>query len=108
MKRQPPSLLFCILMDVLGYATYAIPGIGELGDIIWAPISAIIFYRSFGGWKGAFGGLFNFAEEILPGTDFIPTFTITWAWMYFSRKQESILKKDTFAAGHKRTAQINY
>ncbi len=52
-------------MDLIGYASYALPGLGELGDIIWAPISAIIFYRMFGGWKGAFGGMFNFVEEIL-------------------------------------------
>lgn len=74
-------------MDILGYATYAIPIAGELADIVWAPISAIIFYKLFGGWKGAFGGVFNFIEEILPGTDFIPTFTITWAWKYFANKQ---------------------
>ena len=75
-----PSLLICILMDIIGYATYAVPGFGELGDILWAPVSAIIFYRMFGGWKGAFGGLFNFVEEILPGLDFIPSFTIMWVW----------------------------
>jgi hypothetical protein len=74
------SLLICILMDIIGYATYSIPVFGELGDILWAPISAIIFYRMFGGWRGAFGGLFNFAEEILPFTDFIPSFTIMWIW----------------------------
>jgi hypothetical protein len=84
MKKQP-SLVFCILMDLLGCATYAIPFFGEFADIIWAPVSAIIFYRSFGGWKGAFGGLFNFVEEILPGLDFIPTFTITWLWQYFTK-----------------------
>lgn len=75
-----PSLLICILMDLIGYASYALPGLGELGDIVWAPVSAIIFYRMFGGWKGAFGGMFNFVEEILPGLDFIPSFTIMWVW----------------------------
>ena len=79
MKQQTTtSLIFCVLMDFIGYATYAIPGFGEFGDIIWAPISALIFYKTFGGWKGAFGGLFNFVEEILPGTDFIPSFTLMW------------------------------
>ena len=84
MNKQQPSLAFCIIMDVLGYATYAIPGLGELGDIVFAPISAIIFYAMFGSWKGA---LFNFTEEILPGTDFIPTFTIMWIWNYFTSKK---------------------
>ncbi len=94
MKKKQPTLIFCILMDLIGYATYAIPGIGELGDIIWAPISAIIFYISFGGWKGAFGGIFNFVEEILPGTDFIPTFTITWVWKYYTDKKLSVSVKN--------------
>jgi hypothetical protein len=86
MKRngKTPSLLACILMDVLGYATYSLPLIGELADLAWAPISALIFFRMFGGWKGAFGGLFSFAEELLPGMDFIPTFTIAWVWKYFT------------------------
>ena len=78
MNRQQPSLIFCILMDLVGYATYAIPFLGEIGDIIWAPISSIIFMSTFGGWKGALGGIGNFVEEILPGTDFIPSFTIMW------------------------------
>ena len=90
MNKQRPSLIFCILMDIIGYATFVIPGAGELGDTIWAPLSAIIFFKTFGGWKGAFGGVFNFVEEILPGTDFIPTFTITWAWKYYKEKQASI------------------
>lgn len=77
-QQTSTSLVFCVLMDLIGYATYAIPGFGEFGDIIWAPVSALIFYKTFGGWKGAFGGLFNFIEEILPGTDFIPSFTIMW------------------------------
>jgi hypothetical protein len=86
MKKQQPSLIFCIAMDFLGYATYAVPIIGEFADIIWAPISAIIFFRTFGGWRGAFGGIFNFVEELLPGLDFIPTFTITWLWNHFTQK----------------------
>jgi hypothetical protein len=84
MNKQQPSLAFCIIMDVLGFATYAIPGLGELGDIVFAPVSAIIFYFMFGSWKGA---LFNFTEEILPGTDFIPTFTIMWFMRYFASKK---------------------
>lgn len=76
---KQPSLVFCILMDVIGYATYAIPALAEISDIIWAPVSAALFYISFGGWKGGIGAVFNFTEEILPGTDFIPSFTLMWA-----------------------------
>jgi hypothetical protein len=71
MKKQP-SLIFCILMDVAGYATYAIPGLGEFADILWAPISSVIFMTTFGGWKGALGGVGNFIEEILPALILYP------------------------------------
>lgn len=74
------SLVFCLLMDAIGYASYALPFFGELGDIVWAPLSAFIFYKTFGGRRGAVGGLFNFVEELLPGLDFIPSFTIMWGW----------------------------
>ena len=92
MRRQP-SLIFCILMDVVGYATYAIPGFGEIGDIIWAPISALIFMRTFGGWKGALGGVGNFIEEILPGTDFVPSFTIMWFIQNTQKKNNVVAVK---------------
>ena len=83
-----PSLAACLLMDFLGYATYGIPILGEFLDILWAPISAIIFWRMFGGRRGIFGGAFNFFEELMPGLDFIPTFTITWFLQYFKRNKE--------------------
>lgn len=89
-SQNTPSLLFCVVMDLIGYATYAVPFFGELGDIFWAPVSAIIFFKTFGGWKGAFGGVFNFIEEVLPGLDFIPTFTIMWLWQAFRRPGKSI------------------
>ncbi len=77
--RFNPNLLFCILMDAIGYFTYALPALGEFGDIVWAPLSAFIFYKTFGGTKGLIGGILNGIEEILPFTDFIPSFCI----MYF-------------------------
>ena len=87
MYRRQPSLLFCLVMDLIGYATYAVPFFGEFADIVWAPLSAIIFFVSFCGWKGALGGMANFIEEILPGTDFIPSFTIMWFVQYIGRKK---------------------
>lgn len=77
-KKYTPSLWVCVLMDLLGCASYAVPLLGEVCDVIWAPLSAIIFYRMFGGTLGTFGSLFNFMEELFPGLDFIPTFTLSW------------------------------
>ncbi|MGX5818129.1 hypothetical protein ACWKWU_08035 [Chitinophaga lutea] len=77
-KRTTPSLLLCVLMDLIGCASYAVPLFGEVSDVLWAPVSAIIFYRMFGGPVGMFGSVFNFIEELFPGLDFMPTFTIGW------------------------------
>src|SRR6478735_1007391 len=82
-----PSLGMCILMDLLGYASFGIPILGELLDLIWAPISALIYMKMFGFRKGFLGGMFNFVEELLPGFDIIPTFTITWFIQYVKRKK---------------------
>ena len=76
--KNKPSLVFCILMDLIGYASFSIPIIGEVSDVIWAPISAFIFARTFGGRIGAIGSVFNFIEEFLPFIDFIPSFSIAW------------------------------
>jgi hypothetical protein len=90
-QKPMPSLAMCLLMDFLGYATYGIPFLGEFLDILWAPISAFIFFRMFGGTKGLFGGAFNFFEELMPGLDFIPTFTITWLIQYFRRNKTTVI-----------------
>ena len=85
--KKMPSLAVCLVMDFLGYATYAVPFFGEFLDILWAPVSALIFFRMFGGVRGIFGGAFNFFEELMPGLDFIPTFTITWILQYFRQNK---------------------
>ncbi|MBX3240520.1 MAG: hypothetical protein KIT80_01230 [Chitinophagaceae bacterium] len=82
---KQPSIIVCILMDFLGYMSYSIPLLGEFADVLWAPLSGLIFFKLFGGWKGAFGGVFNFIEELLPGLDFIPSFTIMWLYKYFRK-----------------------
>lgn len=90
-KQQPmPSLLTCLLFDLIGYASYAVPFFGEFFDLVWAPVSAIIFWKLFGFRKGFFGGVFSFVEELMPGLDFIPTFTINWVLLYFKRNKEAL------------------
>ena len=88
-QKPLPSLASCIVMDLIGFASFGIPFFGEFIDILWAPISALIYWRMFGGAKGLFGGAFNFFEELMPGLDFIPTFTITWFIQYSKRKKAS-------------------
>ena len=89
-RQKPlPPLAMCLLMDMLGCASYMIPFFGEFFDLVWAPLSAIIYWRMFGGIKGLFGGSLNFLEELLPGLDIIPTFTITWFLQYHKRSREA-------------------
>lgn len=85
---KTPKLLFCIFMDLAGYASYSIPVFGEWLDVIWAPLSAYIFYRSFGGRTGAVGSFINLAEELLPFTDFIPVFTLGYLYKRVRNKTE--------------------
>jgi hypothetical protein len=87
--RPLPPLALCLLMDMLGCASYLVPFFGEFLDLVWAPISAIIYVRLFG-IKGIFGGAFNFLEELLPGLDIIPTFTITWFMLYHKRSKQGL------------------
>ncbi|MEO6820288.1 MAG: hypothetical protein ABI266_09620 [Ginsengibacter sp.] len=87
-KDKLPSFTTCIIFDLIGYASYIIPGFGELFDLIWAPVSGIVFFFLFGKNKfGLFGGAFAFLEELSPGLDLIPTFTI--AWFIRSRELQS-------------------
>ncbi len=90
MKKQTlPDITLCIIMDLIGCASYVLPFLGEFTDLIWAPLSGMIFYSLFGKRLGVLGGAFSFIEELLPGLDFIPTFTIAW----FMRKKE--IEKET-------------
>jgi hypothetical protein len=92
MKQQQsllPNILICILMDLAGLASFVLPGLGEYFDIIWAPVSGIVFYKMFGGRFGIIGGSLDFLEEIFPFTDFIPTFTIAWMIKYLVQENHS-------------------
>jgi hypothetical protein len=80
MKKSLPSLIYCITLDVIGCLSYVVPPLGP----IWAVTSGLIFYFMFGKRLGVFGGVFSFVEEMIPGVDFIPTFTISW----YLRKKE--------------------
>ncbi len=72
-NKNQHSLGECLLMDGVGVATYIIPGLGEGFDLIWAFVAGIIFYKWCGSKVGTVGAI---AEELLPSTDIIPSFTI--------------------------------
>jgi hypothetical protein len=80
------DLILSIVLDLIGYATYAIPILGEFGDIIWAPIAGYLMTRIYSGFTGKLGGIFAFIEEAIPLTDFIPSFTLMWIYTYIIKK----------------------
>lgn len=85
--RKSRHLGISIVLDLLGMFTYTIPIIGELGDIIYAPIygiSIFMMYRLRVG-SAALGGVAGFTEEILPWTDFVPSALIMWTYHYHLR-----------------------
>lgn len=85
-KQKLPSIYLCIVLDIIGMLSYLLPVGGEFFDFIWAPISGILFFILFGSSRFAlFGGIFSVLEEISPGLDVIPTFTLAW---FVKRKKE--------------------
>ncbi|WCM42203.1 hypothetical protein MG290_00605 [Flavobacterium sp. CBA20B-1] len=86
--KQKYRLLFLgLLFDFIGTLSFTIPFLGEFTDVIWAPISAILLKTLYKGTIGTVGGMVSFVEEILPGLDFVPTFTLTWLYTYVFKKQ---------------------
>ena len=78
------KLVLGIIFDIIGMITFI--------DLIWAPLSAYLISKMYRGRKGKVAGVFSFIEEILPGMDFIPSFTIMWLITYVFQKEESILE----------------
>lgn len=88
------NLLLGLLFDGIGMISYAIPGIGEFSDVIWAPVAGWLMTRLYKGRVGQAAGLITFAEELIPGLDVIPTFTLTWIYTYlFAPKKRTLPEK---------------
>lgn len=82
------NLFLGLLFDALGMLSFFLPGIGEFSDVIWAPLAGWLMTRMYKGKIGQAAGLVTFVEELIPGLDAIPTFTIMWIYTYlFSSKK---------------------
>ncbi len=77
------KLIISLLFDALGMLSFAIPGVGEFSDVVWAPLSYWLMTRMYAGRIGQVGGVVSFIEEALPGIDFVPTFTLVWIYDTF-------------------------
>ncbi len=78
------KLVLGIVFDAIGMVTFI--------DIIWAPVSAYLMSKMYKGRKGKIAGALSFVEEILPGFDIIPSFTIMWFLTYVFSKQDKAVE----------------
>ena len=88
LSHKQRNLILGILFDLIGMLTYIIPFVAEITDVFWAPLAAYMLSSMYKGTIGKVGGIIEFLEEILPFSDFIPTFTLTWIYTYIIKKQE--------------------
>ncbi|WP_459209447.1 hypothetical protein [Aquimarina rhabdastrellae] len=87
-KKKYQKLGLSILFDGIGMLSYLIPGIGELTDIVWAPIAGFLMTRLYKGNVGKAAGVFTLIEEAIPGLDIIPSFTIMWLYTYVFQQEK--------------------
>lgn len=83
------NLILGIVFDAIGMLSFTVPFIGEFSDVIWAPIAGYLMTMMYKGTVGKVGGIFAFLEEILPFSDFIPSFTLTWIYNYLIKSKNS-------------------
>ncbi len=86
-SNKMAKLVLGIFFDLIGMVSYVIPVLAEVLDVIWAPVSGLILASMYKGNAGKAAAAFGFLEEILPGTDVIPTFTLTWIYTYIIKKE---------------------
>ncbi|WP_395044816.1 hypothetical protein [Flavobacterium sp.] len=89
LSNKQRNLFLGIILDLVGMLTYLVPFLGEFADTIWAPIAGLMLSYMYKGTIGKVGGIIEFLEEILPFSDFIPTFTLTWIYTYIIKKEEN-------------------
>lgn len=83
------NLFLGILFDAIGMLSFTVPFVGEFSDVVWAPIAGYLLTTMYKGTVGRVGGVFTFLEEILPFSDVIPTFTLTWIYNYLIKSKNA-------------------
>lgn len=83
------KLILSLIFDGIGMLSYIVPVFAESLDVIWAPISGLLLVIMYKGSVGKIAGLFGIVEELIPLTDIIPTFTITWFYTYIIIRKEA-------------------
>lgn len=87
-NNKKRNLILGIVFDAVGMLSFTIPLIGEFSDVVWAPIAGFLMTWMYKGTLGKISGIFTFLEEIIPFTDFVPSFTLTWIYNYWIKKEK--------------------
>ena len=94
-KTKIKKLVLGILFDAIGMLSFTIPYIGEFGDVVWAPLAGFLITKMYEGRVGKVAGILTFVEEILPFTDVVPSFTLTWMYTYLIKRNKNVNSNDT-------------
>ena len=81
------KLILSLVLDGIGFLSYAVPFLGEIIDVAWAPLAALFIVSMYKGTSGKVASIVAFIEE-LSIVDFIPTFTIMWFYTYIIKKEK--------------------
>ena len=91
-NKKTSNLRKGLLYDAIGMVSMAIPVIGPFLDILWAPFAAKKMSEMYSGEQGKIASVVVFIEEILPISDFIPTFTLMWLYTYVWQGKSSVVR----------------
>jgi hypothetical protein len=76
-KNKYTKLAASIALDAIGMAT------PFFVDLLWAPVSGYLMSKMYDKSKlGKTASWIVTIEELIPGLDFIPTFTLMWLYTY--------------------------
>ncbi|WP_269222283.1 hypothetical protein [Flavobacterium sp. IMCC34518] len=85
------KLILGILFDAIGMLSFTVPLIGDFTDVVWAPLAGFLMTKMYEGRVGKVAGVLTFVEEIFPFTDIVPSFTLTWMYTYWIKRNKNII-----------------
>ncbi|QJP35143.1 hypothetical protein F0365_12465 [Nonlabens sp. Ci31] len=88
------KLVAGVIFDLIGMSSLLGFGILEFADLAWAPIAGYLMTKLYPGKSGVAAGIFTTVEELLPGLDVIPSFTIMWCYTYLIKSEKESNKNN--------------
>jgi hypothetical protein len=83
-QDKKSKLIAGIIFDLIGFAT------PFLLDLLWAPISGYLMSKMYNGKMGKTASVLVTIEELIPGLDIIPSFTIMWFYTYVINVEKQV------------------